>query len=212
FLPRSFCLYTTLIAMTGWKSFFHWLLVALMLFLVTVVVTDSYYYRKLVTAPLNIVLYNVFTLHGPDLYGTESWYFYLINEFLNFNFVPMYISFILFSIQPHKEERVLFPVYPFICLCGAVAFSALLKCYHFVVQQYRLDVPEGQPVNVCIGKKWYRFPNSFLLPNNWQLQFIPSEFRGQLPKPSAEGTLEPNYSSNRKEWINLAYRPFLDAS
>ncbi|OWJ99650.1 hypothetical protein Celaphus_00009823, partial [Cervus elaphus hippelaphus] len=41
-----------------------------MLFLVTVVVTDSYYYRKLVTAPLNIVLYNVFTLHGPDLYDS----------------------------------------------------------------------------------------------------------------------------------------------
>ena len=58
-----------------------------MLFLVTVVVTDSYYYRKLVTAPLNIVLYNIFIFHGPDLYGTESWYFYLINEFLNFSVV-----------------------------------------------------------------------------------------------------------------------------
>ena len=30
---------------------------------------DSYYYGKLVIAPLNIVLYNVFTPHGPDLYG-----------------------------------------------------------------------------------------------------------------------------------------------
>ena len=52
---------------------------------------------------------------------------------------PMYIWFIIFFIQPHKEERVLFPVCPFICLCGAVALSALLKCYHFVVQQYRLE-------------------------------------------------------------------------
>ena len=32
-------------------------------------VIDSYYYGKLVVAPLNIVLYNVFTPHGPDLYG-----------------------------------------------------------------------------------------------------------------------------------------------
>lgn len=32
-------------------------------------VVDSYYYGKLVVAPLNIVLYNVFTPHGPDLYG-----------------------------------------------------------------------------------------------------------------------------------------------
>ncbi|KAK1336348.1 hypothetical protein QTO34_004154, partial [Cnephaeus nilssonii] len=147
FLPSSFCMYTTLIAMTGWymdktsiavlgvaaglslaghsvwllvllletcysqfctslpiafdllvmkhrwKSFLHWSLVALILFLfvllacenvsraklhncyvfsalfqVPVVVIDSYYYGKLVIAPLNIVLYNVFTPHGPDLY------------------------------------------------------------------------------------------------------------------------------------------------
>uniref|UniRef100_A0A4W2GFI5 Mannosyltransferase n=2 Tax=Bos TaxID=9903 RepID=A0A4W2GFI5_BOBOX len=381
FLPSSFCMYTTLIAMTGWymdktsfavlgvaagailgwpfsaalglpiafdllimkqrwKSFFHWSLVALVLFLVPVVGIDSYYYGKLVIAPLNIVLYNVFTPHGPDLYGTEPWYFYLINGFLNFNVVfalavlvlpltslmeyllqrfhvqnlghpywltlaPMYIWFIIFFIQPHKEERFLFPVYPLICLCGAVALSALQKCYHFVFQRYRLEhytvtsnwlalgtlflfgllsfsrsvalfrgyhgpldlypefyriatdptihsVPEGRPVNVCVGKEWHRFPSSFLLPDNWQLQFIPSEFRGQLPKPFAEGPLatrtvptdmndqnleepsryidiskchylvdldtmretprEPKYSSNREEWINLAYRPFLDAS
>ena len=51
------------------------------------------------------------------------------------------------------------------------------------------SVPEGQAVNVCKGKKWYRFPSSFLLPNNWQLQFIPSQFRGQLPEPFPEGTL-----------------------
>uniref|UniRef100_G3QE41 Mannosyltransferase n=3 Tax=Gorilla gorilla gorilla TaxID=9595 RepID=G3QE41_GORGO len=381
FLPSSFCMYTTLIAMTGWymdktsiavlgvaagailgwpfsaalglpiafdllvmkhrwKSFFRWSLMALILFLVPVVVIDSYYYGKLVIAPLNIVLYNVFTPHGPDLYGTEPWYFYLINGFLNFNvafalallvlpltslmeyllqrfhvqnlghpywltLAPMYIWFIIFFIQPHKEERFLFPVYPLICLCGAVALSALQKCYHFVFQRYRLEhytvtsnwlalgtvflfgllsfsrsvalfrgyhgpldlypefyriatdptihtVPEGRPVNVCVGKEWYRFPSSFLLPDNWQLQFIPSEFRGQLPKPFAEGPLatrivptdmndqnleepsryidiskchylvdldtmretprEPKYSSNKEEWISLAYRPFLDAS
>lgn len=38
-------------------------------FQVPLVVVDSYYYGKLVVAPLNIVLYNVFTSHGPDLYG-----------------------------------------------------------------------------------------------------------------------------------------------
>lgn len=36
---------------------------------VPIVVVDSYYYGKLVIAPLNIILYNVFTPHGPDLYG-----------------------------------------------------------------------------------------------------------------------------------------------
>lgn len=48
---------------------------------------DTYYYGKLVFAPINIVLYNVFSSHGPDLYGTEPWYFYFVNCFLNFNLV-----------------------------------------------------------------------------------------------------------------------------
>uniref|UniRef100_A0A8C8AGD7 Mannosyltransferase n=1 Tax=Otus sunia TaxID=257818 RepID=A0A8C8AGD7_9STRI len=381
FLPSSFCMYTTVIAMTGWymdktsvavlgvaagallgwpfsaalglpiafdllilkqrwKSFLNWCVVSLILFLVPLVVVDSYYYGKLVVAPLNIVLYNVFTSHGPDLYGTEPWFFYFINGFLNFNvafilallvlpltylmecllqkfhvqnlgrpywltLAPMYIWIMIFFSQPHKEERFLFPIYPLICLCSAVALSALQKCYHFVFQRYRLEhytvssnwlalgtvflfgllslsrsvalfrgyhgpldlypefhriatdpsihtVPEGRQVNVCVGKEWHRFPSSFLLPDNWQLQFILSEFRGQLPKPFAKGPMatriiptdmndqnkeepsryidisrchylvdldtaaetprEPRYSSNKEEWVTIAYKPFLDTS
>ncbi|XP_053342023.1 alpha-1,2-mannosyltransferase ALG9 isoform X1 [Clarias gariepinus] len=314
FLPSTFCMYSTVVAMTGWfqgrpslailgiaagaivgwpfsallgfpiafdlllvkkkwKSFITWTLVALVLFLVPVVVVDSYYYGKLVVAPLNIILYNVFTPHGPDLYGTEPWHYYFVNGFLNFNIVfvlalfslpltalmegllqrfnvqnlgrpywltlsPMYLWMLIFFTRPHKEERFLFPIYPLICLCGAVALSSLQKCYHFMFQRYRLEhytissnwlalasvllfgvlslsrsvalfrgyhapldlypefhriakdpavhtVPEGRPVSVCVGKEWHRFPSSFLLPNNWQLQFIQSEFRGQLPKPFA---------------------------
>ncbi|XP_042329994.1 alpha-1,2-mannosyltransferase ALG9 [Sceloporus undulatus] len=318
FLPSSFCMYSTLVAMTGWymdkvslavlgvaagaivgwpfsaalglpiafdflilkrrwRSFLRWFLVSLVVFLVPLVAVDSYHYGKLVVAPLNIVLYNVFTSHGPDLYGTEPWSFYFINGFLNFNVAfalallalpltslmesllqkfhvqnlgrpywltlsPVYIWILIFFSQPHKEERFLYPIYPLICLCGAVGLSALQKCYHFIFQRYRLEhytvssnwlalgtvfvfgllsvsrsvalfrgyhgpldlypefhriatdptihtVPEGRPVHVCVGKEWYRFPSSFLLPDNWQLQFIPSEFRGQLPKPFAKGPM-----------------------
>nr|XP_034995072.1 alpha-1,2-mannosyltransferase ALG9 isoform X3 [Zootoca vivipara] len=112
FLPSSFCMYSTVIAMTGWymdkislavlgvaagaivgwpfsaalglpialdflilkrrwRSFLRWFLVALVVFLVPLVAVDSYHYGKLVITPLNIVLYNVFTPHGPDLYGLE---------------------------------------------------------------------------------------------------------------------------------------------
>jgi alpha-1,2-mannosyltransferase len=41
----------------------------------------------------------------------------------------------------------------------------------------------GQPLNVCMGKEWHRFPSSFFLPDNkrWILQFVQSEFKGQLP-------------------------------
>ena len=46
---------------------------------------DSFYYGKPVLPTLNIILYNVFTSHGPDLYGTEPWTYYLFNGVLNFN-------------------------------------------------------------------------------------------------------------------------------
>ncbi|KAM3601701.1 uncharacterized protein V6R79_017087 [Siganus canaliculatus] len=318
FLPSSFCMYTTLVAMTGWfqdstplailgvaggaivgwpfsaligvpialdllvlkrqwKGFITWSVVALLLLLVPLVAVDSFFYGKLVIAPLNILLYNVFTPHGPDLYGTEPWHFYFVNGMLNFNLVfalalfslpltalmetllhrfnvqnlgrpywltlsPMYLWMLVFFTRPHKEERFLFPIYPLICLSGAVALSSLQKCYHFLFQRYRLEhytvssnwlalsavvvfgvvslsrsvalfrgyhapldlypefhriakdptlhsVPEGRPVSVCVGKEWYRFPSSFLLPHNWQLHFIQSEFRGQLPQPYASGPL-----------------------
>ncbi|TNN63487.1 Alpha-1,2-mannosyltransferase ALG9 [Liparis tanakae] len=215
FLPSSFCMYTTLVAMTGWfqdstplavlgvaagaivgwpfsalvgipiafdllvlkrqwKSFAGWSAVALLLLLVPLVAVDSYFYGKLVIAPLNILLYNVFTPHGPDLYGTEPWHFYFSNGILNFNLVfalallslpltalmetllqrfnvqnlgrpywltlsPMYLWMLVFFTRPHKEERFLFPIYPLICLSGAVALSSLQKCYHFLFQRYRLE-------------------------------------------------------------------------
>ncbi|CAG2178239.1 unnamed protein product, partial [Oppiella nova] len=46
------------------------------------------------------------------------------------------------------------------------------------------------PVNVCVGKEWYRYPSSFFLPStkHWKLQFIRSEFRGQLPQPYQSGS------------------------
>ena len=42
----------------------------------------------------------------------------------------------------------------------------------------------GRQVNVCVGKEWHRFPSNFFLSNDaWNLQFIQSEFKGQLPQP-----------------------------
>ena len=39
---------------------------------------DSHYYGGVVIAPLNIVLYNVFSEHGPDIYGNSSVLFFKI--------------------------------------------------------------------------------------------------------------------------------------
>ena len=45
---------------------------AFVCFQVPVVLIDTFYFGKLVIAPLNIMLYNVLSDHGPDLYG-EWW-------------------------------------------------------------------------------------------------------------------------------------------
>ena len=72
-------------------------------------IIDSYFYGKIVFAPLNIVLYNVFSGHGPEIYGekilrvqfypymgttyyficigTEPLSFYFKNMLLNMNIV-----------------------------------------------------------------------------------------------------------------------------
>ena len=50
---------------------------------------DSAAYRRLQVVPLNIVLYNVFSGkdRGPDIFGTEPWWYYVVNLTLYFNFV-----------------------------------------------------------------------------------------------------------------------------
>ncbi|XP_064638611.1 alpha-1,2-mannosyltransferase ALG9-like [Lineus longissimus] len=128
FLPSSFAMYMTMLAMGGWflnhtwaailavaastiigwpfagiigvpiaidiiwrqKNVFYfiqWCAIAIFLFLLPVTIIDSQLYGKIVIAPLNIVLYNIFSDHGPNIYGVESWTFYFMNGFLNFNII-----------------------------------------------------------------------------------------------------------------------------
>jgi len=51
------------------RVFIMWSIVATICILAPAVYIDSQRFGKLVVAPLNIVLYNVLTDHGPDLYG-----------------------------------------------------------------------------------------------------------------------------------------------
>lgn len=48
---------------------------------------DSFFFGRWVLAPLNIVLYNVFSSAGPDLYGVEPFSYYIKNLLLNLNLV-----------------------------------------------------------------------------------------------------------------------------
>ncbi|CAN7992185.1 unnamed protein product [Ixodes hexagonus] len=314
YLPSTFSMYATLVAMGGWfvndtrvtvlatavgallgwpfsaalglpaaldvvvfkrkvRPFVTWCAVSLAIVLPALVSVDSHYFGRTVLAPLNIVLYNVFSSHGANLYGVEPWTFYLKNGALNFNLAfpaallaapalalarhlrkkrgggpgvldvsPLYLWCAIFFSQAHKEERFLFPIYPLVCLCAAVTLDsveavvrylvtaggparrldqlgssasrflwvgflaittllsvsrtvALYRHFRAPMETYMELAPlagndtgsQTTPAVVCVGKEWYRFPSSFFLPDNWQLAFLESEFRGQLPKPFAQG-------------------------
>lgn len=113
---------------------------------------DYHYYKRWTSSVLNLLIYNVLGGGESHLYGTEGPLFYLRNGFNNFNvcFVlallflgilpisrkkyvpdllvvisPIYIWLAFMSLQPHKEERFLYPIYPLIC----VAASAVIECF-----------------------------------------------------------------------------------
>jgi alpha-1,2-mannosyltransferase len=93
---------------------------------------------------------------GPNIYGVEPWHFYIRNLLLNFNvwFIlalgaipllllqhifggrsisrgvtfasPFYLWLGIFTLQPHKEERFMYPAYPALALNAAISLHILL--------------------------------------------------------------------------------------
>ena len=64
---------------------------------IPVISIDSIVYGKLVIVPWDIVRYNILggSEHGPDLYGTSPWYFYVNDLVLNFNCIlPLALVFL----------------------------------------------------------------------------------------------------------------------
>ncbi|XP_023535248.1 dol-P-Man:Man(6)GlcNAc(2)-PP-Dol alpha-1,2-mannosyltransferase-like [Cucurbita pepo subsp. pepo] len=134
---------------------------------------DYYYYKRWTSSVLNLLIYNVLGGGESHLYGTEGPLFYLRNGFNNFNvcFVlallflgilpisrkkyvpdllvvisPIYIWLGFMTLQPHKEERFLYPIYPLIC----VAASAVIECFpDFFRDKYN---PHDNSVLVVIAK------------------------------------------------------------
>ncbi|KAI4109582.1 MAG: hypothetical protein LQ339_001695 [Xanthoria mediterranea] len=127
------------------------------------VAIDAFFYHEVTVVPWNIVSYNVFSgsSRGPDIFGTESWDFYIRNLCLNFNIwfvlalfvgpilglqfllhrrsttkqspirslvfvTPFYLWLAIFSAQGHKEERFMYPAYPFLALGAAIALHTTL--------------------------------------------------------------------------------------
>ncbi|QLQ79395.1 hypothetical protein HG537_0C00420 [Torulaspora globosa] len=203
------------------------------------VAIDTLFYGKFAPVSWNIFWYNVLNADqesGPNIFGVESWKYYLFNMVLNFplpilllsivgifhlKLWPLWTSLLLwlsvFTAQPHKEERFLYPVYALVTLSASVGLSNLqsfggtkalkrfLKIATFstviligISRTVALIVNYSAPLtvysdlhlsnsasplvsNVCTGREWYHFPNSFFLPDNHRLRFTASGFDGLLP-------------------------------
>ncbi|PVD19080.1 hypothetical protein C0Q70_21639 [Pomacea canaliculata] len=249
FLPSSFSMYLTMVAVASWLTgknnvailavaastiigwpfaaalglpiafdvifrqkqvlyFGLWCIISAVVFLLPVVLIDTHYYGRLVIAPLNIIFYNVFTSHGPDLYGVEPMSYYILNGFLNFNIIFLAACVSLPAVKlwsyimpeavraRYTESSNIISIFTgilfsLLCLSRSVA---LYQGYHasmdIFVELHKVandpkvhTLPFDKHVNICMGKDWYRFPSNFFLPSDrWHLQFIKSEFKGLLPK------------------------------
>ncbi|AQZ10126.1 ALG9 (YNL219C) [Zygosaccharomyces parabailii] len=212
----------------------------------TVFAIDSIIYGKFSPVSWNIFWYNVINASaesGPNIFGTEPWYYYFMNLVLNFplpvllftlvglfhrRIWPLSLSLVtwlaVFVAQPHKEERFLYPIFALITLCASVGFEKIIRnlgCKKFlkmvvylgtlssvgllaisriaalvihyngplkVYQElFKYQIPTNETKNVCTGREWYHFPNSFFLPDDHRLRFVPSGFDGLLPGDFLEG-------------------------
>lgn len=124
--------------------------------LLPIFIIDSVAYRKLALVPPNIVLYNVINSSesaGPNIFGTEPWFYYILNLILNFNLTfmlaavsiipacfvspsqrtliltvtPFYVWLAIFIVQPHKEERFMYVIYQSLCLNAAVTLEFIFQ-------------------------------------------------------------------------------------
>ncbi|KAL3675053.1 hypothetical protein R1sor_025001 [Riccia sorocarpa] len=142
--------------------------------LVVSALVDNQFYGKLTSSVFNLVVYNVVGGGDSALYGVEGPLFYLRNGFNNFNFAlilalvflvlaalrvnkygpllvvvsPVYLWLSFMSLQPHKEERFLYPIYPLICLAAA----AFIEIIPQLMPTPKFYPPNEEPAMVMVGK------------------------------------------------------------
>lgn len=149
------------------------------------ITVDSLFYHRIQFVAWNIVKYNVLAKdgRGPDIYGTEPWWYYFANLSLQHNIVlwfamacgplvllaaftnwinldsfldlssvisPFYIWLFIFIIQPHKEERFMYPIYPVLCLAAAIGLDMSLKLMIQILSSINETVRSKFPVRFVV--------------------------------------------------------------
>jgi alpha-1,2-mannosyltransferase len=58
--------------------------------------------------------------------------------------------------------------------------------YQDAEEQMDISILSQMNLTLCYGKEWYRFPSSFLVPDELRTEFVKSDFDGILPKHFVE--------------------------
>lgn len=93
--------------------------------------------------------------------------------------------------------------------------TSLVENYQAPLVVAKHLAPSSTPVNVCIGREWYHFPNSFFLPDNHRLRFVKSGFDGLLPRDFEEHvslfeatSFVPQDMNNKNMFVESTVIPF----
>lgn len=156
------------------------------------------------------------TLKRPKGCFAESQEWRIISVF-SFTIIS---GLVIFSLQPHKEERFLYPLYPLIVLLGvwvlmhhrkflyplSIVFAILsaariagLITYHrgtidlFHQNHLREVLLTSRDPVVCLGESWFRFPSHFCLPLNTRVGFV--------ERPGNQCLLPQYFTTNRASTI-----------
>ena len=98
----------------------------------------SYYY--ILNLFLNFNIVSILALSVIPLLFINAYINKLVNSYENYwlgvQSLPVYTWFFVFSLQAHKEERFMSPIYPLLCFNAAVALHAIGNSIStFILQQ-----------------------------------------------------------------------------
>uniref|UniRef100_A0A6P7FU16 Mannosyltransferase n=1 Tax=Diabrotica virgifera virgifera TaxID=50390 RepID=A0A6P7FU16_DIAVI len=137
FLPSSFAMYTFAAACASWwqqkyaLAIFFTALGSLLGMLELKYTVESMIFALL--SPIAITL-NYFCVPAKNKCTVYLPYWLSLS--------PLYLWLLVFMIQEHKEERFLYPVYPLICLSGAITVDIIQKLW-FRILNFLQKMPQG---------------------------------------------------------------------
>ena len=121
-------------------------------------------------------IYTLFLINSSIFLATVS--SYLATKFKIFSVMPSLVLFVHAFLSISRLLALLFNY------SSSIAVYTKLNSQDVKFSSSHLNFKSE--INVCVGKEWYRFPSYFFIPektevHDWNLRFLDSNFKGQLP-------------------------------